>query len=113
MTRDRLADLKRLSMQNGTANGDASKDEQVIELETVGNEKSKLLDPFFQQIETIQSQIDGLKQDIEKIQKLHSFLLRATGDVDSKKETSREIEMLDIRVKKAAVSIKARLQEVN
>lgn len=113
--RDRLADLKRLSLQNGMGNGanGPSNGDEVIELETAaGDEKSKLLDPFFQQIETIQTQITALKADIEKIQKLHSFLLRATGDTQSKADTSKEIEQLDHRVKKSAVSIKARLQEV-
>ncbi|KAI1289783.1 Syntaxin-1B [Halotydeus destructor] len=112
MTKDRLADLKRLSQiqNNGSssavAGGTSGGDEEAIEMEAISDERSKLMNPFFDEVESIQSAINKLKDQIEKIQKLHSFfLLRPAVDEDCKKE----LDELNHIIKASAISIKKRL----
>jgi t-SNARE complex subunit (syntaxin) len=101
--KDRLADLKRLSLQD-------TGDQTAIELESNPNEKQQLLDPFFEEIEQIQSSINKLKETIEKVQKLHSFfLLRPAVDEDIRKE----LDELNGLIKKSALGVKARLKSLS
>ena len=128
MVRDRLADLHRRSLQNGmplpptvTSNGNGTAHtggDEVIEIESTNangngntgdNERTKLHDPFFQEVETLQNQLTILKEDVGKIQKLHSFLLlRPVPDQD----VQSQVEQLDNKVRLSARRIIDRLKEL-
>lgn len=108
MTKDRLEELRKLSSKNGKhENGQVS-----LELEDA-SEKSSLLDPFFNQVEKIETHIETLKQDIHKVQKIHSFLLNAQEPdkkiVDSRRD---ELDQLNHQIKKSSVVVKNSLQQL-
>ena len=108
MTKDRLAELhKKLQ----TSSNDSS--HVVIEMSTKTGEKSSLLDPFFQDVESIKEQLDDLKSDVERIAKLHSFMLKGTqADGQTTEERRKDVEDISTRIRKKSVSIKNQIKQV-
>ena len=111
--KDRLAELRRLSMQE--SNG-----KQVDREKAAGGpatpsqaEKASLLDPFFDLIERLQTEIDSLKSDIQKVQNVHSFLLNAK-EPDKKiiSERTSELDRLNDRIRKSSIAIKNKLRDL-
>ena len=108
MTKDRLEELRKLSSKNSKhENGQVS-----LEIGDA-SEKSSLLDPFFNQVDKIETLIEALKQDIHKVQKIHSFLLNAQEPdkkiVDSRRD---ELDQLNHQIKKSSLVVKNSLQHL-
>jgi len=111
--KDRLDELRKLQQQTNKDVEKGLKNHQIHTTKDGPGEKSSLLDPFFNEVESIQEELNNLKEDIEKIQKIHSFLLNAK-EPDKKKiqqETS-QLDDLNYRIKKTSVSVKNKLKEL-
>lgn len=108
MTKDRLEELRRRSQMDGkNENGKVAIDMGD------SNEKTSLLDPFFGEVEKVQSQISSLKEDINKVQKIHSFLLNAR-EPDKKiiDDQQSELDRLNHHIKKSSIIIKNTLKQL-
>ena len=108
MAKDRLEELRNLSSKNSkNENGQVS-----LEMGDA-SEKSSLLDPFFSEVEKIETLIEALNQDIHKVQKAHSFLLNAQEPdkkiVDSRRD---ELDQLNHQIKKSSIVVKNTLQQL-
>lgn len=108
--RDRLEELRRKSQQ--ASNGKTVDVEKGMPV-TASTEKSSLLDPFFDEVESLQEQLNGLKDDIEKVQKIHSFLLNAK-EPDKKviQQQTCQLDDLNSRIKRSSIAVKNKLKEL-
>lgn len=111
--KDRTEELWRRSMQE--SNGKNVDRERLAggPGAVTAAEKTSLLDPFFDQIEQLQQEVDALKSDIDQVQKIHSFLLNAK-EPDKKiiQERTNELDRLNSRITKSSIAIKNKLREL-
>lgn len=124
--KDRLQELRRLNAGSdvSNSNGRSGMESVVINFETQtssvsnhhnsshhnnSNEKSSLLDPFFEEVEKIQEEIHELKDDVEKVQKLHSFLLHAKT---TNEEAKTDMDKLNDRIRRKSIQIKNQIKQV-
>ena len=114
--KDRLEELRRLSQQasNGKSHHqDVEKGLSMTNSSITAGEKSSLLDPFFGEVETLQEQLNGLKDDIERVQKIHSFLLNAK-EPDKKviQQQTSQLDDLNHRIRRTSLAVKNKLKEL-
>jgi len=124
MVKDRLEELRRKAAQatNGrsvdvekSSHKGSSKDREAANRDVeAANEKTSLLDPFFSEVERVQEQLTGLKEDIERVEKIHSFLLN--GKEPDKKviqEQTNQLDHLNNQMRKTSLAVKNKLRELN
>ena len=110
--KDRTEELWRRSMQE--SNGRSVDRERLAGGPGApAAEKSSLLDPFFDVIDKLQQEVDSLKCDIGRVQKIHSFLLNA-NEPDKKiiQERTNELDRLNSRITKSSIAVKNKLREL-
>jgi len=113
--KDRLEELRRLSQQQASNGKQSSKQpsNHDVEKNLDETEKTGLLDPFFSQVEVLKEQLEQLKQDIEGVQKIHSFLLNAKEpDKEVVRQRTNQLDDLNARIRRTSIAVKNQLKEL-
>lgn len=72
-----------------------------------------MLNPFFDIIERLQQEIDALKVDIDRVQRIHSFLLNANEpDKQIIQEQRNELDRLNRQITTSSIAIKNKVREL-
>lgn len=76
-------------------------------------ERTSLLDPFFEEIEKLQQELHSLRADIDRVQKIHSFLLN-NKEPDKKiiQDQRNELDQLNSRISRTSIAIKNELRKL-
>lgn len=96
--RDRLAALKAARQTDDFAN---DYDDHVVEF------KGEFMPDFFEQVDEIRNNIDGISKNIDEVRKKHSAILSAPVPDE---RVNSELEMLMNSVKKSANNVRTRLK---